>query len=402
MKYLSVVDTCFLDVPRGSGRVAWDVLRAMQRRGHRVGMFCVRQSNDEPIGNEFRDGVDIVRYDRPNIPKWLPNRLSANVSTAAEAARKWLREDSWDIVHIHDPVLGLGVMEVLGDGPRYVTTLHSPIVLEQEVNWKAQGLLGRIKLMFGTGQLKRLEGKVLRKSDAIHTLSGFTRSKIQLYHGLGERVIVIPHWCPEKKLNRIGKHDARQRLGWPQDKMIFFSVRQLRPRYGLDLAIQAFSELDNRTDFRYYIAGHGYLHSVLERQINKFGLADQVQLMGKISDEDLALAYQAADIFVLPTRTLECFGLIILESLNWGCPLIATDAGAIPEVLGRVLPNCTIPAGDAGALRDKLLAALEGRMNFPDSEELMVHTRQVYGETLVLPRLESLLTNSVRRECNDK
>jgi glycosyltransferase involved in cell wall biosynthesis len=192
----------------------------------------------------------------------------------------------------------------------------------------------------------------------------------------------------------LSKQEARARLGWPQEKMIFFSVRQLRPRYGIDVAINAFSQLQQQNNFQYYIAGQGQLRSVLESQIRASGLTGQVHLMGRISDRVLTLAYQAADIFVLPTKALECFGLIILESLAWGCPLIATDAGAIPEVLGRVLPNHTIPAGDVRALRDKLITALAGRLYSPAPDELITLTSQVYGKLNVVPRIEKLLTGA--------
>ncbi|MDF1553821.1 MAG: glycosyltransferase family 4 protein [Deferrisomatales bacterium] len=398
MNYLSVVETCFLDAPRGSGRVAWDVLQALHSRGHQVTLFCARfPGSNAPFGIETRDGIEIVRYERPALPRWHPNRLGANVASAGSAARHWLADRDWDTVHIHAPVLGRGVMQAIGRGPRYVTTVHSPIVMEQEVNWSAQGLLGRLKLMFGTDLLKRLERRVLRDSAAIHALSGFTRSKLEAYHGVGDRVTVIPHWCREQTEGRLDKCEARRRLGWPEDQTVFFSVRQLRPRYGLDVAIRAFSELPSRGGYRYYIAGQGPLRPVLERQIENAGLAGHVSLMGRITDAQLMLAYQAADVFILPTLALECFGLIILESLSWGCPLIATDAGAIPEVLGRVLPGCTIPAGDVASLKHKILDALEHRLNMPAPDELAAQTRENYAEADVVMKLAELLFPETHR-----
>lgn len=391
MKYLSVVDYCFPDRPGGSGRVAWDISTALQRRGHEVTTFCCRNAgSDSPEGPATESGIDIVRYARPSLPSWHPNRLRANIAAAAAAARRWLKEDSWDVVHIHDPSLGLGVMRALGDEVRYVTTVHSPILLEQAINWGAQGVVGQLKLLLGTGMLRRLEKTVLEKSHAIHVLSEYTRSELDAYHGVGPRTTVIPHWC-EKRTDCIGKIEARQRLGWPKEKVIFFSVRQLRPRYGLDLAIRALAQLRPFNAFEYYVAGDGHLRPFLELLIQQSGLNACVKLMGRISDTELNLAYQAADLFILPTRQLECFGLIILESLSWGCPLIASDAGAIPEVLGRVLPDSTTPAGDSDALRNRLEAALSGQLTFPSPDELVSRVTRVYGEESIFPRMESLL-----------
>ncbi len=101
--------------------------------------------------------------------------------------------------------------------------------------------------------------------------------------------------------------------------------------------------------------------------------------MGRISDRDLSLAYQAADVFLLPTRDLECFGLIILEALSYGCPLIATDAGALPEILGSMVGNAIVPAGDVGRLAEKLGAMIDGRLAFPESRQLMDAVVSMYG-----------------------
>ncbi len=393
MNYLSIAENCFADAPGGAARVAWDILSAMKRRGHRVAMFCTRPAGRRvPLGVEVRDGVEIVRYEKPVLPPWHPNRMRANIDAANAAAHKWLGDQSWDTVHVHAPVLGQGVMAALGSGPRYVTTVHSPIVMEQEVNWAVQGWTGRLKLLLGRGLLRRLEAEVLRNSQAIHALSAFTQSKLEFYHGIGDRVNVIPHWCIDKAKRRIRKLEARRRLGWPEWDKIFFSVRQLRMRYGLDVAINAFGNLPQRYGYKYFIAGEGPLRPALEKQIAERELNERVHLMGRVSDKDLELAYQAADIFVLPTVALECFGLIILESLSWGCPLIATDAGAIPEVLGRIFPGGTIPAGDVDALREKLLAVLEDRTEVPPAEALMSRVQEVYGEAQIWPRMEALLT----------
>lgn len=398
MKYLSVAEFCFPDRPGGAARVAWDILKAMRRQGHRVSMLCTIPQNcslDE--GTDTIDGVEIVRFKRPSLPAWHPNRLRENVAAAADAARKWLAGRNWDTIHIHDPVLGLGVMKSFGHGQRYVSTVHSPITLEQEVNWRGQGLLGRLKLTFGLPALKTLERRVLQRSSAIHVLSEYTKTKLSLLHRVGDRVSVIPHWCKENRKSNFGKGEARQRLGWPQDKIIFFSVRQLRPRYGIDVAIKAFSKLDVSNTYQYFIAGEGHLRPMLEKLIEITGLSGRIRLLGRISDQDLDLAYQAADFFLLPTLALECFGLIILESLSWGCPLIATDAGAIPEVLGRVLPGFTIPAGDDSALKGKLLDAIKGRLDLPPPDELLARVQQVYGEAAVFPKIEALLTGIIQK-----
>ena len=70
----------------------------------------------------------------------------------------------------------------------------------------------------------------------------------------------------------------------------------------------------------FYIGGDGELRPSLERLSAELGATEKIRFTGRLSDEDLLLAYQAADLFVLPTLALECFGLISIEAMSFGCP----------------------------------------------------------------------------------
>jgi len=121
------------------------------------------------------------------------------------------------------------------------------------------------------------------------------------------------------------------------------------------------------------------------------GLSDRVRFTGRLIDGELSLAYQAADAFLLPTNSLKCFGLIILEALACGCPVIATDAGAIPEIMKAILPDFIVPAGDPIALREKIRDFLEHRLQSPPPEELTAFALSKYGKPEIVPRLLGLL-----------
>lgn len=392
MKYLVAVDYAFVDRPGGSARVAWDIARVMAERGHDVSLFATYQQNalDRPVCSTH-DGIRVVRFHRPALPAWHPSRLKRTIAAGADAARTHLAGDKWDMVHVHSPFTGAGVMEGLGRGPHYVYTLHSPIVMEQEINWKNQGLVGHLKWWLGTGAVKRLERRLLADSEAIQTLSEFSRSKIQHYHGLGHRVTVIPHWLRPELRRTCTKAEARQKLGWPADETVLFTVRRLTERYGLEVAIDAIAPLARAGRCRFMIAGGGALYDKLTARIASYNVQERMQLMGRISDEDLILAYQAADLFVLPTLALECFGLVTQEALAFGCPVIGTDAGATPEILDRLAPGLVVPAGDVAALRAKLTAFLDGTLRVPDTDYILRWITENYGREVIVPRMVELL-----------
>jgi glycosyltransferase involved in cell wall biosynthesis len=97
-------------------------------------------------------------------------------------------------------------------------------------------------------------------------------------------------------------------------------------------------------------------------QTKQLELEGHVRFLGRVEEELLPLAYAACDAFVLPTAALECFGLIALEALSSGRPVLATPVGAIPELLNRFQPSwlaaSASPEAIAAVLRKFLLEQL--------------------------------------------
>ncbi len=398
MNYLVAVDDGFFDIPGGMGRVAWDVALLMRDRGHRVAFFCTKRKPDSPP-RETIEGVEIFRYQRPRLPAWHPRRDARAIEVAADAVRAALGSGPrWDVVHMHSPLTGAGVIAGLGAGPRYVYTMHSPVVLEQRINWAAAGLIGQLKLWFGLKRLNRLEERVLQPCDAIQTLSQYTKTQIGKLHGPDwlERVRVVPHWRRPELQRKHTKLQARRQLGWPLEKPLLLTVRRHGPRYGIDVAIRAVAPLLEKHDAYFYIGGDGALRPALEALSRKLGISKRVPFLGRLSDAQLALAYEAADLFVLPTRALECFGLIIQEAFAYGCPVLSSDAGAIPELMQPILPQFIVPAGDVAALQHKLAQFLDGQLLPPPPEQLVQHVNALHSREVITPQIVDLLENPRR------
>jgi glycosyltransferase involved in cell wall biosynthesis len=110
------------------------------------------------------------------------------------------------------------------------------------------------------------------------------------------------------------------------------------------------------------IGGEGFLKESLKEMAEKHGLEDSVKFLGRISEGDLPRYYQAADFFVLPTRELEGFGLVILEAMACGTPVLGTPIGAIPETVGSFAKNLLFEGTDHENIRGKL----EDVINHPD------------------------------------
>lgn len=397
MRILIAVDDCFLDRPGGMGRVAWDVAGLMRDAGHAVTLIAfdhVPRPGRPPLSEEY--GVRILRYQRPAPPAWDPRRMRKLVSAAGIALREQLPEESFDVAHLHSPFTGAGVLESLPANQKYVYTMHSPVTLEQEINWGKQGFIGRLKKQFGMPRLLKLEGGVLRSARRIHTLSQFTRSWIDRLYGLADNVSVIPHWRRPELKREISKSAARAQLGWPVEEKIVFTVRIHGPRYGLDVAIKAIGPLTKSHNCRFYVGGDGPLRPRLEALAREMGVSERVRFLGRLSDPELKLAYQAADLFVLPTLALECFGLITVEAMSFGVPVIGTDAGATPEILKPLLPNCIVPAGDVSALANRVRAFLDGDLATPDESTIVNQIENRFSKPAVAPQLIDMLESAAK------
>lgn len=391
MKYLIAVDDCYIDRPAGMGRVAWDIGRLMRDAGHHVAMFAAKPLNATmESGWSESQGIRILRYDRPKIARLDPFRMRKAIRAARRAAET-LRTESWDLVHSHTLYTGSAAFEALAGRQPLVATVHSPVAMEQEINWADDGFLGQLKIRFGTASLNRLEKRLLAQTNGIHVLSQYTRRQLIRLHDLGQDAAIIPHWRRPELQRTHNKAEARARLGWPTDLPLLFTVRGHKPRIGIAHAIRAIGPLTKERRCRFMIGGDGPLRPYHEKLASELGFSEGIQFLGRLSDENLVLAYEAADCFILPTLSLECFGIIIVEALAFGCPVISTDAAAIPEAMEPILPNCIVPAGDERSLRDKVAEFLDERLELPDADALIRYVKERYDEHVVGPMICNFL-----------
>jgi len=126
--------------------------------------------------------------------------------------------------------------------------------------------------------------------------------------------------------------EIRRRLGLPVDAFVALTVRRLFYRNGLDTLLDAAARLRQRSSIHVVIGGSGPERREIEGRIRRDDLTN-VHVVGYIPDADLADYYRAANVFVLPTRTAEGFGLVLMDAAAAGVPSIATDSGAPREIV---------------------------------------------------------------------
>jgi glycosyltransferase involved in cell wall biosynthesis len=112
-----------------------------------------------------------------------------------------------------------------------------------------------------------------------------------------------------------------------------------------------------------------------------------VRFLGSLPDGELPLAYRAAELTVVPTVALEGFGLIVVESLAAGTPVLVTPVGGLPETVARLSPCLVLPAAGPASLAEGLCDALAGRLALPDADTCRDYARAHYDWPVIADRI---------------
>jgi glycosyltransferase involved in cell wall biosynthesis len=249
--------------------------------------------------------------------------------------------------------------------------------MESEVG---NGVLLKLKSWLAS----RIERKCLASSSLICVHSNYTKSQIKRIHGeeISSKVYVTPGWTDVDKFRPvISRETVKRELGWTLDRPVLFSLRRLVPRMGLDRLIQAAALVRAQgKNFELYIGGKGPLLESLQQQVGDLKLGDCVMLIGAVSEAQLSKMYAAADAFVIPTRALECFGLIAVEAMSAGTPVLSTPVGALPEIISRIESRWLARDNSAQSIAELIGDFIDGKLPLHDSSQIRVFVVANYSQ----------------------
>jgi glycosyltransferase involved in cell wall biosynthesis len=341
MKILFVADVSIKKVIGGAERVLYEQSCRLAEKGHEV-FIITRKLPSHISSHEFINHVHEFRY---GIIKF--NFITFILSSILNSIRLFSRlaeVNSFDIINFHQPFSALGIN--LASKNKKIKKVYSCHSLDFEEflsrNPKPSQLLPRIGYTINSVMRKLNERFNISKSDIVIVASDYVKNKLVEYHKINPKKIYIrPYGVDLKKFKfNEDKHAARRELGLPKDRFILFTVRNLVPRMGLENLIYAMKVvIKSMKNIYLIIGGEGELKTKLQDLISESNLTNFVKLQGFIPEEELPLYHQAADFFILPTRCLEGFGLVTVESLACGTPVLGTPVGGTKEILGKFNPS---------------------------------------------------------------
>ena len=280
--------------------------------------------------------------EKEELPEHLPGFLNA---LRAFREREGIR---YDLVHSHYWMSGwVGRhLQRLWDVP-HVTMFHTLGEVKRRARLEEQEPARRLES----------ERLVVRSADQIVVASQHEKTLLmRLYDAHDARVTVIPCGVNLGRFAPIDQRTARATLGLAPDRQYVLFVGRLEPLKGLELLLDALAELEDSRPMLLVVGGDaraaGYI-AALRAQAARRGLGDRVRFLGAVPQERLPLYYSAADVAVVPSY-YESFGLVALEAMACGTPVVASRVGGLTGTVQDGVSGYLIPWRCAQPFADKI------------------------------------------------
>jgi glycosyltransferase involved in cell wall biosynthesis len=361
VRSLQIGDVWFEDRPGGLSRVYAEMLRHFPAAGMSAsGLVVGSERASKSTANQVR------AYAKAD--DLLPTRLFA----ARRAVVQALAHQSFDLVVSHFALYAAPVLDKFR---------ALPLVVHFQGPWAAEGSVEKRQMLRRRAQ-HLVEAAVYRSASRLIVLSNaFARELASRYGVHEERIRMIPPGVDLDRFNTtISRLEARERLNWPGNRPTVFALRRLVRRMGLENLIEAVPEIIREIpDLQVHIGGTGSLEAALRNKIKDLNVSHHVKLLGRIEDDALPVCYRAADVSIVPTIALEGFGLITLESMAAGTPVMVTPVGGLPEVVRPLAEELVLESADPAAIAYGLRDALLGRRPLPSSDLCRNYVAEHYG-----------------------
>lgn len=328
------------DVPGGVQFHIRDLQRALTEEGHHVSVLAPADSDEDLPDYVTSTGKPLaVRYNGSVA------RLSLGMRST-KRVREWIRNGGFDVMHVHEPMApGISWMAVWSAQGPIVATWHSSIPKSRALN-----------AGFSIAQtiMEKVRGRI-----AVSELARRT-----LVDHLGGDAVLIPNGV------ECGNFaDASPLPGWPvEGKALFFLGRAEEPRKGLPILLRALPAIvAENPGIQVLLAGPADEQSI-KKQLPA-DIADRLHFLGLVSEEDKVRAFHSADIYVAPNTGGESFGIVLLEAMASGTPVLASSLEAFRRVLDDGAAGAQFENGnseDLARVANQMLADDEYRQSLAE------------------------------------
>lgn len=346
-----------------------DLTRELGRRG--VGVDIFTRSQDEHVPHVLHDlgyGNRIVHIpagpERP-LPKL---ELAGYITDFRDGIMAFAEQKAiqYSLIHSHYWLSGMAALELRD-------AWHVPVIQMFHTLAVMKNRVARTPDDASSDMRLEVERRLLRQADRIIAATQAEVAQIQwLYREATDRVVVVPPGVDTSRFYPIDVDEAKEFVGIPDDMRMVLYVGRIESLKGIDTLLGAVRSMIedgsfDRHPFCVVIIGGNWEDPEDERtdemkrllEIRKRHETDDViTFLGKRDQDTLQYYYSAAEVVVVPSY-YESFGLVALEAMACGTPVVASETGGLAFLVKDGETGFHVPAGDSEALAEKLNSLLE-------------------------------------------
>lgn len=341
----------FLYQRGGAETYLFALTKLLTEAGHEIIYFSQKNSKNIPNYQEkyFISDLDLSRFSFSTILRL--GRIFWSFK-AAKNLKKLINEEQPDLIHLHNIYHQLSpsiIATAKSFGLPIVMTVHDFKLITPNYTLRADQVNKKHKDSLLIDLLLKLEFafhraiKIYQQIDLFIAPSQFVKDKL-IEHGYpANKIIIIPHFI---EMNNFSVQETND------DYILAFG--RLDESKGFADLIKAINKLGDQAPL-IKIAGTGPQKSQLQQLIKQFNLTKKIQLLGQKDKTELTQLIANCKFVCLPTRVHETFSLAALESLAYGKPIIASRAGALPELITDKENGLLIEPGNVDELANAII-----------------------------------------------
>ena len=339
------------EVVGGLGAAVSGLARALARRGDYVQVISASSIGDAAPCRE--DGVIVSRVARSAFPEgldlyggggdagFLRVAMEANFGLATRGVVEATRDGPYDIIHAHDwhSAFAAKSLKHALKIPLVFTVHSTEYGRNRGIHSDLQRYIHEIEWM-GTYEAWRVICCSKYMSSELRRIFSLPEDKIDVI----PNGVDPPHLPEQELINEI-----RSRYAGSGERLVFY-VGRLVYEKGVHVLLSSIPKvLEEAKNTRFVIAGDGYYAGVLREKADNLGIGDHVSFVGRISDRERDALYAIADAAVFPSL-YEPFGIVALEGMARGVPVVVSDTGGLGEVVRHEETGLKVYSGDADSL----------------------------------------------------